>query len=74
MIKQKSSMRNIEIDLTGPCGNAFYLLGQAKKFCKNLDMEPEESDRILEDMQSDDYEHLVEVFDEHFGNFVTLIR
>jgi len=68
-INQKSDA--IEIDLTGPEGNAFVLLGYASKFAKQLGLD---SKAIQEDMMSSDYEHLVKVFDQHFGTFVTLYR
>jgi hypothetical protein len=68
-INQKSDA--IEIDLTGPEGNAFVLLGYASKFAKQLGLD---SKAIQKDMMSSDYEHLVEVFDKHFGTFVTLYR
>ena len=36
-IKSKSEMRGFrEIDLTGPDGNAFALMGYAKKICKTV--------------------------------------
>ena len=31
MIKQKPQTNGIEIDLTGPQGNAYFLMGTAKK-------------------------------------------
>jgi len=68
-INQKSDA--IEIDLTGPEGNAFVLLGYASKFAKQLGLD---SKTIQKDMMSSDYEHLVKVFDKHFGTFVTLYR
>ena len=61
----------IEIDLTGPDGNAFVLLGKAKNLAKQLELD---GDDIIKDMTSGDYEHLLDVFDSHFGNFVTLYR
>ena len=33
-----------------------------------------DSDSIIEDMQSGDYEHLIQVFDREFGDFVILYR
>ena len=60
-----------EIDLTGPDGNAFALLGYAKKYAKQLEID---SQPILDDMMSGNYEHLLEVFEENFGSFVTLYR
>ena len=72
MIKSKNTLdRGIEIDLTGPQGNAYYLLGTAKNFCKQLNLK---YGPIADDMTSGDYDHLVEVFDKHFGTFVTLYK
>lgn len=70
-ILEKPKQSGITIDLTGPQGNAFYLLGTAKNLAKQLELNGLE---IMEDMQSGDYENLVEVFDKHFGNIVTLYR
>ena len=72
MIRDKQPQSEIVIDLTGPQGNAFFLLGYAKKLAKQLDFE--DVDGLLDDMQSSDYEHLIQVFDEHFGDFVILER
>ena len=73
MIKDKSEMerRGLEIDLTGPDGNAFVLMGYASNLAKQL---KKDEDAIRKDMQSGDYEHLVEVFDREFGDYVTLYR
>ena len=70
-ILKKPTESGITIDLTGPQGNAFYLLGTAKNLAKQLDLN---GLVIMEDMQSGDYENLLEVFDNHFGNIVTLYR
>ena len=61
----------IEIDLTGPDGNAFVLLGKAKNFSKQLELD---GDKIVDEMTSGDQENLLEVFDKYFGSFVTLYR
>ena len=37
MIVQKPQSQGITIDLTGPQGNAFYLLGTAKNLARQLD-------------------------------------
>ena len=63
--------RSIEIDLTGPKGNAFYLLGLAADLATQLALDGE---AIVEEMKSGDYENLVDVFDREFGAFVTLYR
>ena len=73
MIVEKKN-RGIVIDLTGPQGNAFYLLATAKNFCKQLDMTEKNTQSILDEMTSGDYENLVQVFDREFGSVVTLER
>lgn len=80
MIVEKSE-RSPEIDLTGPDGNAFVLLGYAKTYSKQLSdagvlFEGAEYDyeQISTEMKSSDYENLVAVFDKYFGKFVTLVR
>jgi len=70
-IVSKPQTIGIEIDLTGPQGNAFYLLGTAKNLAKQLDLDVNE---IMEEMKSGDYENLLQVFDENFGSIVTLYR
>lgn len=71
MIKQKVQKSGIEIDLTGPNGNAFYLLGTAGNLAKQLGLNSKE---IQSEMMKGDYENLINVFDKHFGHFVTLYR
>ena len=71
MIKQKPQTNGIEIDLTGPQGNAYFLLGTAKKLANQLDMDGQQN---VNEMMSGDYENLVKVFDNNFGSVVTLYR
>ena len=73
MIKSQNELneRGIEIDLTGPQGNAFYILGVAKKLGKQLGKNVES---IKTEMMEDDYDHLLEVFEREFGEYVTLYR
>lgn len=73
MIRKKKD-RPIVIDLTGPQGNAFALLGAAARFGRQLGYSNEELESMLDDMKSSDYEHLIEVFDNHFGSVVILER
>ena len=73
MIREKQQHSGpIIIDLTGPDGNAFALMGLANRLGKQLDFE--DIPGLLEEMQAGDYEHLLQVFDEHFGDFVILER
>jgi hypothetical protein len=71
MIKSKEQKLGIEIDLTGPQGNVFFLIGTAKNLAKQLGLDGKE---IQTKMMSGDYENAVNVFDENFGHFVTLYR
>ncbi len=71
MIKSKKQSLGIEMDLTGPDGNAFVLIGTAGKLAKQLGLDKA---KIQAEMMSGDYEHLVATFDKHFGHFVTLYR
>lgn len=71
MIKSKSDVHEIVIDLTGPQGNAFALMGAASRYAKQLG---KDSADILARMKSGDYENLVAVFEDEFGEFVTLLR
>lgn len=71
MIKEKPKKDKLEIDLTGPEGNAFHLIGVANRLSKQLGLD---SNKITEEMMSGDYENLVKVFDSYFGNFVILYK
>ncbi|MBC8444409.1 hypothetical protein H8D83_02370 [Candidatus Woesearchaeota archaeon] len=74
-IKSKSEMSSeIEIDLTGPDGNAFALMGLAQNLAKQLEYDGNKRGKLTADMMSGDYEHLLEVFEKHFGSFITLYR
>ena len=59
------------IDLTGPQGNAFYLLGTASKLSNDCGYDTVE---VLAEMQSGDYEHLINTFDKYFGMIIDLER
>jgi len=73
MIKDKSNSKPT-IDLTGPDGNAFALIGYARKFAKQLDFTKEQIETIIAEMMSGDYENLISVFDKNFGEYVDLER
>jgi hypothetical protein len=74
MIREKQQQKEVVIDLTGPNGNAFALMAYAKQFARQLKMSSAEAERIVYQMQSGDYENLINVFDKHFGEFVILER
>ncbi len=75
MIKDKKEMdRSVQIDLAGPQGNAFSLLGMARQLGRQIGQTHSQIDTIQKDMSSGDYEHLIQVFEKHFGHIVTLYR
>ena len=69
MIRRKQQSKYEVIDLTGPQGNAHYLMGRAIVLSKQLGID---SDSIIQNMKSGDYDNLIKVFDKHFGSFVVL--
>jgi hypothetical protein len=73
MIRSKVTPSEIVIDLTGPAGNAFVLIGHAKRFAKQLGYTQEQTKTLTDNMMSGDYETLLQVFDKHFP-FVILER
>lgn len=76
MIREKKKNGNLPIivDLTGPQGNAFALMGMAQNLAKQLRWDGEKIQMLLDEMMSDDYENLLQVFDREFGKFVILER
>lgn len=72
MIKYKKLKTGpVEIDLSGPDGNAFVMIGYAGKLAKQLNLDGK---KIQAEMMAGDYENLIKVFDGYFGEFVTLYR
>lgn len=69
--KEENPKKKMEIDLTGPDGNAFVLIATAKRLSRQLGLDGE---MIAEEMMLGDYENLVEVFDKYFGDYVDLYR
>lgn len=68
MIKTKKN-KGIEIDLTGPQGNVYFLIGTAINLAKQLGLDGK---AIQAEMMSGDYKNAVNVFDKNFGGIVTL--
>ena len=70
--KQKNS-GPIVIDLTGPQGNAYYLMAVVQSTFKKSGA-PELGESIIKEMKSGDYEHLLETFDRYLGDHFILER
>ena len=69
-IKAYESSDKIVIDLGGPQGNAWVLLGLARNLSEEYELDGTE---ISQRMRSGNYQNLVKVFDECFGAYVDLI-
>jgi hypothetical protein len=61
----------IEIDLKGPQGNAFVLLGIAKDLSNKFGYDWEV---IHKQMTESDYEWLIQTMDSYFGDHIILYR
>lgn len=59
------------IDIDGPNGNAWVLIGHARQLARKIGLD---EDVIADEMMAGDYENLLEVFDKHFGEYVDLER
>ncbi len=67
----RDSQHGLTIDLSGPEGNAFAVLGVAKNLAKQLDKDWKQ---IQDDMTHSDYDHLLDVFEREFGSVVSLLN
>ena len=67
VIRETTPKTNTVIDLDGPMGNAFALLGVAKSEAMGLGIDRDDIDAILDDMRSGDYKNLLKTLDEHLG-------
>jgi hypothetical protein len=84
-INEKPEKR-IEIDLMGPNGNAWSLMGTARNLAKELnrgilnesyrpgDAVLYDIEAITKDMMSGDYEHLLSVMEREFGKYIIMYR
>ena len=60
----------IYVDLSGPQGNAFYLIGLGKKIGIQLERDRMHVNGVVNEMTAGDYDHLLEVFEREYGEFV----
>ena len=75
MIKSKANkpqQQKLEIDLTGPDGNAFVLMSYVETIGRQLGYSRQRITAIRKVMMMGDYEGLVKVFDREFGEHVIL--
>jgi len=73
-IKPKSEMPKqdkIIIDLTGPDGNVFVLMGIVKNLARQIGLD---GSMIVKEMQLGDYDNALDVMEEYFGEFIIMYR
>lgn len=64
----------IELDLTGPNGNAFIVVGTIAKLMRKLKFHPDQITAVTKEMMSKDYEHLIATAEKHFGQYINFCR
>ena len=74
IVNSRPKNSKIEIDLRGPNGNAFILLGLVESLGKQLNFPKEVINDIKNVMMMGSYEDLIQTFDIWFGNYVILYR
>ena len=71
----KERQQERSIDLRGPSGNAYVILGMAKNLTdqlKKADPKKYNWEQINAEMTAGDYNNLVHTFDRYFGDYVTI--
>ena len=71
-VPTKTTIQPRVIDLRGPEGNAFYLLGYVDLVGKRMQWSPSRIERVKRQMMSGDYQNLVQVFAQEMGEMVVL--
>lgn len=64
----------LEIDLTGPDGNAIALMAIARNISKAIGNTSAETDEIIKEMMSSDYEYLLSVMEKNFSEHIIMYR
>ena len=72
MIRKRVEKFETVINLDGPDGNPFNLIGLAVRIMRDSRMTEEEISPIVEEMKSSDYKNLVMTFDNYFKGSVIL--
>ncbi len=72
MIRETKSKDEYVVDLDGPNGNAYALMGLAGSLATTVGYASDEIETMLTRMKSGDYKKLVKTFDEYFDGYVVL--
>ncbi len=76
MIRDRSERQRekIEIDLTGPDGNAYVLMAYAHRWGRQLGYSEHRIKCLIDEMKLTTYDGLLHTFDREFGDYVVLWR
>ena len=76
MIRDRSERQRekIEIDLTGPDGNAYVLMAYAQRWGRQLGYSEHKIKCLIDEMKLTTYDGLLHTFDREFGDYVVLWR
>ena len=72
-IRKKTDADRPLIDLSGPQGNAYYLMGVVIQTFRRSGA-PDLGEAIVAEMKKGDYEHLVKTFDLYLGEHFDIVR
>jgi hypothetical protein len=70
--KEENPETRIVVDLTGPEGNAFWLITLAEKLGRQLEVDPKRRGEINAEMMGGDYDNLLEVLEREYGDYIVL--
>lgn len=71
VIRKKPIPAILEIDTTGPDGNAYVLIAYARRLAIHYGLDAE---AIVKEMQAGSYEDLIKTMDRHLGRHIVILR
>lgn len=71
-LKKPISEYPYEVDITGEAGNAYVLIGLAKKIAEEQEWREDAIEDLIERMKASDYENLVSQLDAAFGDVLVI--
>lgn len=72
--REKMVSRKVEIDLSGPEGNAYRLIGLAGNLGKATGMNKSQVKNIQSEMMLSTYDMLIETLEKYFGDLIVLYK
>ncbi|MEZ9900195.1 hypothetical protein AB4332_03700 [Vibrio breoganii] len=71
-IKEKLQQKipKVTLDLSGPDGNIFVVIGLAQNLAHQLGYD---SEKVIGQMKQGNYKHAINVFESYFGDYVDLL-